>query len=313
MVKLLTTEEQHSLRHRYKQSDLYRQWSPILAMLQRDNGEMDCDTLWYLAVRQIVRLRSELSFREQEISPIYNELLVDCKVLSMKGKADVERGDIQARRSATTIMCIVLTMLMNAVEKGHEDEPFDNEPMCMAIMDVLSKDRYFQRLMALFFGRETGYDGQKVVITPKDPMMEEFSLDDMDEVAQTEVKAMVANVMNRTRSLQPLFEEHWSKWPAIWNDICLDAELVWLLKEISPRGNEWNMNMKMVLNVIGLFKSVTKANVTDKSINDQLSKKNLRTYITQHADFSGTNSAFTREQHTRVKAIIKKYISSNEK
>lgn len=313
MVKQLTTEEQRSLHHRYKQSDLYRQWLPILSMLQRDYGEMDGITLWYLAERQIVRLRSETSFREQEVSPIYNELLNDCKVFSFKGKADVERGDDKARRSATTIMCIVLTMLMNAVEKGHEEEPFDNEPICMAIMDVLSKDQYFQRLMAHFFGRETGYDGQKVVITPKDPMLEESSLDDMGEAAQAEVKAMVATITKRTQGLQPLFKDHWDKWPAIWNDICLDTELMGMLKEINPRGNEWEMNMKMVLNVIGLFKSVTKVNVTDNSINERLSKKNLRTYIAQHADFGGTNSAFTREQHARVKTIIEKNISNNEK
>lgn len=312
MVKQLTTEEQRSLHHRYKQSDLYRQWLPILAMLQRDYGEMDGITLWYLAERQIVRLRSEVSFREQEISPIYNELLDDCKVFSIRGKADLERSDEHARRSATTIMCIVLTMLMNAVEKGHEEEPFDNEPMCMAIMDVLSKDQYFKRLMKLFFERKTGYDGQKVVIMPKDPMLEKSSLDDMDETAQSEVKAMVATIIERTQGLQPLFKEQWGKWPAIWNAICLDTELMEMLKETNPRGNEWEMNMKMVLNVIGLFKLMTKVNVSDKSINDRLSEKNLRTYIAQHADFGGTNSAFTREQYERVKAIIVKHISNND-
>ena len=68
MVKILTTEEQHSLHHRYKQSDLYRQWAPILALLQRKNGEMDAATIWFLAEKQFVRLREEPSYREQEIS-----------------------------------------------------------------------------------------------------------------------------------------------------------------------------------------------------------------------------------------------------
>ena len=313
MVKQLTTEEQRSLHHRYKLSDLYRQWSPILAMLQRDYGEMDGITLWYSAERQIVRLRSENSFREQEIPPIYNELLDDFKVLSFKGKADVERSDGQARHSATTIMCIVLTMLMNAVEQGREEEPFDNEPMCMAIMDILSNDKYFQRLMALFFERKTGYDGQKVVITPKDPMMEESSLDDMDETAQAELKTMVATIMERTKGLQLLFKEQWDKWPSIWSDICLDTELMGLLKEINPRGNEWEMNMKMVLNVIGMLKNAAKMDASDKSINDVLSRKNLRSYIAQHADYIGANSAFNREQHSKVEAIIEKHISINKR
>jgi hypothetical protein len=202
---------------------------------------------------------------------------------------------------------------MNAVEKGHEEEPFDNEPMCMAIMDVLSKDQHFQRLMNLFFERKTGYDGQKVVIVPKDPMLDDSSIDDMDETAKAEVKTMVATITERTQGLQPLFKENWDKWHTIWNDICLDTELMGMLKEVNPRGNEWEMNMKMVLNVIGLFKSMTREKASDKSINDQLSEKNLRTYIAQHADFGGTNSAFTREQHERVKTIIEKHISNNDK
>ena len=93
MVRFLTIEEQRSLHHRYKQSDLYRQWLPILAMLHRDYGELNGITLWYIVERQIVRLRSEKDFREQEISLFYNELLDDCKVFLVKGKADVERGD----------------------------------------------------------------------------------------------------------------------------------------------------------------------------------------------------------------------------
>ena len=166
--------------------------------------------------------------------------------------------------------------------------------------------------MNLFFERKTGYDGQKVVIVPKDPMLDDSSIDDMDQTAQAEVKTMVATIMERTQGLQSLFKEQWDKWPAIWNDICLDTEMMGMLKETNPRGNEWEMNMKMVLNVIGLFKSMTKVNASDKSINDRLSEKNLRSYISQHADFVGTNSAFTREQYERVKAIIVKHISNND-
>ena len=66
-MKLLKPDEQHTLHHRYKQSDLYRQWSPILAMLQRQYNEADAQTLWHVAEQQIVRLRSEQAFIEQEI------------------------------------------------------------------------------------------------------------------------------------------------------------------------------------------------------------------------------------------------------
>ena len=86
MVKIFTTEEQHSLHHRYKQSDLYRQWAPILALLQRKNGEMDAASIWFLAEKQVVRLREEPSYREQEISPIFNELIEDCRRLQQRAQ-----------------------------------------------------------------------------------------------------------------------------------------------------------------------------------------------------------------------------------
>ena len=70
----------------------------------------------------------------------------------------------------------------------------------MAIMDVLSKDQYFQRLMALFFERKTGYDGQKVVIAPKDPMLEESSLDDMDETALAELTTTIQEKLGQMAS-----------------------------------------------------------------------------------------------------------------
>jgi hypothetical protein len=234
-------------------------------------------------------------------------------MFSEKGKADMKRTNIQAQQSVATIMCVVLTMLMNAVEKGHEEETFDNEPMCMAIMDILSKDNFSQHLMALFFKRKVGYDGKKVVIAPYDPMSQDSTLADMDDTAKAELDEMVAVVIRKTQTLQTLFKGYCDKWTAIWKDICLDTELMGLLKDVNPRGNEWGMNMKMVLNVIGLFKNMTKSDVSDKSINDQLSNKNLRTYIAQHADFDGTNSAFTHEQHTRVKTIIEKHIFNNNR
>ena len=54
-MKILTPDEQRTLHHRYKLNDLYRQWSPILAALQRQYGEADAQTLWHVSEQQIVR------------------------------------------------------------------------------------------------------------------------------------------------------------------------------------------------------------------------------------------------------------------
>lgn len=304
-MKLLKPDEQHTLHHRYKNSDLYRQWSPILAMLQRKYNEADAQTLWHVAEQQIVRLRSEQTFREQEISPIYNELLEDC--LKFDG---TERTKPQARQTASTVMCIMLTMLMNAVEKDHEDEFFNNEPMCMAIMDILSGDKFFKGLMDLFFKRTIGYDGQKVVITPSDPMLEKTIYESMDEVAKEEILQIVKNVLNHTQGLKTLFGDYWNAWEPLWQDICADSQFVLLMKNEEPRKNDWGMNQKMVCNVVGMFKEHTKLTASNKILNDVFCRTNVRSYISNHADYGSANTVFNREQHDRIKQLIENHVLS---
>ena len=304
-MKLLTTDEQRTLHHRYKQSDLYRQWLPILDTLLRRYNEADAQTLWHLAELQIIRLRGEQAFREQEISPIYNELLTDCLKFG-----EATRTKEQANRTASTVMCIMLTMLMNAVKKGHEDEGFDNEPMCMAIMDIFSEDAYFQNLINVFFKRDTGYDGKKVVITPSDPMLEKTIYESMDDMAKEEIKQMVKNIVSRTQGLKTLFGGYWQAWEPLWMDICADSQFVLMVKNEEPRTTDWGMNQKMVCNVVGMFKDFTKLTTSITVINDVLCSINMRSYISNHAEYNSSNTVFTREQHDRIRRMIEKNILS---
>lgn len=292
-MKTLTLDEQRMLHHRFKQSDLYRQWSPILAMLQREYKEVDPQTLWYEAECKIVRLKGEQTFREQEINPIYNELLTG-----------------YSRQTASTVMCVVLTMLMNAVESEHEEDKFDNEPMCMAIMDILSGDKFFQGLMNLFFKRNKGYDGQKVIITPNDPMLENSIIESMDNIAKEEIEQMVKNVVSRTQGLKPLFNEYWKVWEPLWRDICIDTQFMLLMKKEEPRTTDWGLNQKMVCNVAGMFKGQTKLTASNKAINDVLCSTNIRNYISNHAEYGSTNAVLTRDQHDRIEQLIEKHVLS---
>jgi len=314
MVKIFTTEEQHSLHHRYKQSDLYRQWAPILALLQRKNGEMDAATIWFLAEKQVVRLREEPSYREQEISPIFNELIEDCKTLSAKDSKVIQRSDAEAQRSAITVMCVILTMLMNAVEKGHEEESFDNEPMCMAIMDILAENVYFQQLMNVFFSRNTGYDGKKVIITRSDPMDNNDPLANMDEIAKEEIEQIVNHVSQLTSGLKTILKAgHWEHWISVWRDICNNSELITILKQTNrPRGSEWPVNEKMVFNVLGIFiEAFEYKNFVSTANKTLTSKSSGRDYITNHGHKCGNSTELsTQEIHERVECIVKSKVNS---
>ena len=302
-MKLLSPTDKKTLYHRYVHSDLYRQWAPILSMLQRKYDEADPASLWYVAEQQIVRLRGEQSFREQEIAPIYSDLLTDC--LTIGGDT---RTKAQAQKTAATVMCVVLTMLINAVEKGHEDESFDNEPMCLAVLDIFINDAFFQGLMNLFFKRSTGYDGQKVIITPSDPMIEKTLTESMDEVALEEIDRMVKNVMTHTQGLKTLLKDYWNVWEPLWKDILTDDQFMLKMKNEEPNGTDWGMNQKMVFNVVGMFRDCAKLTDAVATFNNAMSSINRRSYISNHAYYGNSSCVFTREQHDRLIRLIDKHL-----
>lgn len=308
-MRLLSPTDRNTLHHRYVQSDLYRQWAPILSMLQRKFDEADPASLWYVVERQIVRLRGVQSFREQDIATIYSELLSDCQKFD-----ESPRTKEQAQRTASTVMCIVLTMLMNAVEKGHEEERFDNEPMCMAVLDIFVSDTYFQSLMNLFFKRNTGYDGQKVVIAPGDPMLEKTLYESMDDVAKEEIGQMVKTVVSHTQGLATVFKSNWTHWEPLWKDILADTQMLLMIKNVEPQRNDWGFNQKMVCNVVGMFRDKIGLSDSIKALNDAICNKNVRSYISNHADYDGSDSVFSREQHDIIFQLIDKFaLSTNSK
>ena len=244
--------------------------------------------MWFAAEQIIAKLREENTYREQEISLLYNELIGE-----------------SSSQTASTIMCIVLTMLMNAVEKGHEEEYFDNEPMCMAIMDTFANDIFSKNLMQFFFNRKVGYDGKAVVITPQNPMTDDSFTESMDEVAQREIEQITKAIMDYTQGLQTFFNKYWNLWAPFWYKICEDTQMMLMLKQKSPRTSSLNVNEKMICNIIGLFREMVKPDISVQQINSAISEKNLRSYISNHADHNGSNSVFNSEQHDRIKNIIK--------
>lgn len=304
MLELLSVTEQCRLHHRYRNSDLFRQWSGILCQLEREAGEMDAINLWHLAEKCLQRLRDLTQYRDEDIPYIYNDLITLCAVFQKDGKT-IERSTEKAERSAVTVMCVMLTSLMNAVEKGHETEDFDNKAMCVAIDRLLQRNTYYTMLMNAFFSRETGNDGKKVVITPCDPMAAASVLESMDEAAKQEMADMKRRVLEITSGLRVYFKQDWDVWTSVWNDICLDVELMQLLSSENPRKNAWGLNEKMICNVIGMFWEAFEYTHPIIKINGALSPtKNRRDYISNHGKNGGSSAVFSDEQHTKVENII---------
>lgn len=309
MLKLLSETGQKQFHHRYRNSDLFRQWSGILCQLEREAGEMDTVSLWFLAESCLQRLRNLQQYRDEDIPYIYNELIEKCRVF-IRDTENIERSQDEAERSAITVMCVMLTSLMNAVEKGHEDEDFDNKAMCVAIARLLHANSYYTMLMDTFFARKTGNDGKKVIITPSDPMLQRTILEDMDDEAKMEIEQMVKTVISHTQGLRTLLGKYWTVWQPLWHDICTDSEMILMMKNKEPRTTEWGINQKMVLNVVGMFKNYAKLTESVQNINNLLCSQNMRSYISNHADFGSSNTVFTSDQHDRIKQLIEKHVLS---
>jgi len=312
MVTLLSETEQKKLHHRYRNSDLFRQWSAILCQLERDAGEMDAVSLWYLAEKCLNRLRDIQQYRDEDIPYIYNYLLNHCSVF-VKGNENISRSCKEAEQTAITVMCVMLTSLMNAVEIGHEYEDFDNKAMCVAIDRLLQDYPYYTMLMDAFFRRKTGNDGKKVIIAPSDPMSDTSILESMDEKAKQDMETMKKRVLELTQGLKVYFKDKWKVWVYIWDDICKRTEFMQLLSSVNPNRNVWELNEKMVCNVLGMFIELNKdIELAISTANDSLSpKKNRRDYITNHGKNGGSSAVFSEELHTKIEDIIKSKIKIN--
>lgn len=286
-IKKLNDEERRNCHQLFRNNDLFRHWHPILSEIERNFTEMDAISVWYNADVVLKHLRSVTEFRDEELNFIHSE---------------ISRNN--TKEVVSTIMAVVLTRLINATEEEHEEEDMPNDLICNAILKNHLEDVFFDKMMNVFFKRNIGNDGKKVVITPSDPMTQNTLLDDMDDIAKKEINDYVNRVMEVTGGLK-VYIKDWNEWENLWKSICLDIELLALLKDISPRGSEWGFNQKMVCNVIGMYVVAKSSDISITSINNALGTKNLRKYISNHCAHKSDSSPLSKEQHDKILKMIK--------
>ncbi len=304
MINLLSREEQDRLHQRYRKNDLFRHWAPFLMQLELEQDEIDVSNLWWQVEKEIDILRRTEHNRDEMIVYLFMKMREDFKTVKPEGGATIVRTEVQAELTAVTVMCVMMTMLLNAVLPGHEKEDFDNKPICLAIVNLLRNHPHFILLMDRFFKRKVDNRGNKIVIKPSDPMKEDAMFEDMEETAQEEINGMKRKLHELTQGLKPLMAEAWDDWTDFCNRVCMNQELLGLLTKVVPSGNEWGINQKMVCNMLGLFKNEKCLNLSISAMNRALSKKQLRSYISNHADFGGSDSAMTKAQHNLMKNML---------
>lgn len=304
MIKLLTRDEQDLQHHRLRNSDLFRHWSPLLSRMEWERHELDTMTLCREAERIIEKLRLEKEHRDEMVVYLFKQLLEDMEEIEDEHGNKLRRSKPEAECSAVTVMAMVLTSLMNAVEKGHEEETFDNEAVCVAIMYLLRNHPHFKYLFLDFFHRTKDASGREVVFTPADPMNTEAVLRQMDEEEKERIVTMQNKLLEHTASLKPLFNMHWDSWVQLCKKICVYKEYLDKLYEVVPSNNEWQMNQKMVCNLVGMFREQKKMTISVNSIDVLIANKKVASYIRNHADYKGSDSVLSRVQHDEIEKLI---------
>lgn len=306
MIKLLTKAEQEELHQRYRKNDLFRHWLPLLNRLEWEMQELDAMTLYREAEIVLQKLRLESEYRDEMISYILKGLLADFREIEDERGKIFQQSKEQAECSAVTVMAIVLSSLMNAVEKGHEEEDFDNQPMCVAIMAMLRSHPHFQFLFEDFFHRKKDNSGKKVVFIPSDPMQVEETLGHMGDEARKEVEDMQKRILSLTAGLETLFGDHWTVWKDLCLKVCADKELFDKLKIKSPNSftNTWGMNQKLICNIIGIFRKHFEIQVSVNGINNALSDSQLGSYLRNHAGYGTSDCDLSKLQHERIEKMM---------
>ncbi len=310
MIEQLSLIDEESLHHSYRRNDLFRHWSPILSRLERENDEINPCVLWSLAVKFIQRLRDEKEYRDELVDLEYNHLIKESYVVLLQSKTYFQRSGQLAERTAITVMCIVLTLLMNAVEKGKEDESFNNRPICLAIVTMLCGHPYFVDLMDTFFKKKIDNNGKEIEFKPCDPLIEGFDIDNMDETAKTERDEMLEFITNHAQPIQSMITPQWDSFVEVWRQILLLPNFLRKMREENPRKSQWGINVKMFCNVLGIFHDICNNSVSVVRLDRILFARSQKSYISNHSYNAGSDTTLTKEEHQQIEQIIRNCLSN---
>lgn len=122
---------------------------------------------------------------------------------------------------------------------------------------------------------------------------------------------MAERILRLTEPLRESLCIDWATYETLWQCICADKELLQKLTEVSPRGNPWELNMKLVLNVVGMLKATpltARSNIINTSTHtlaDSLGVSNKRRHIdSPRPNGHSSHSALTPQLYARVEELI---------
>lgn len=299
---ILTEAQEKEPRDAYREEPLFRALSGMLSHQRlKKSIRISATAVWHLTMQIYDELNRYDSYQSLEISRIHCEL-------REQFEAQYPDDEPLARRTATTVLFVLLLQLAKA-------DPTDTDPTIRALQRAVAVEltqtereiyRYTLELRRQLDQCRTNDSGQPVTVEPKSYLTQRPT---------DEARRMAERVLRLTEPLRkPLrksFSIDWATYETLWQRICAEKELLQKLTQVSPRGNPWGLNMKLVLNVIGMLKATpltAKSNLTDistRALADSLGVSNKRRHIDNPRPNShSSHSALTPPLYARVEELI---------
>lgn len=298
MIESLTREARAELRTRYRDDKLFRAWSHPLLELQREMGQPAPEEIWYLTERLHVRLRDLGDGAPYEIEYVFREIYE-----SLTGN-DMTKGE--SIFTAAVVSTVLLSQLCASKPKGKGDNP--NHPCCRALARILTEDDFLPvvgNLMEMLGAEKTDLAGQKLVVPITDYLNEAESDKHLSASTVQEIDRIVDVIWKKCCGAKGMLKVSEESFRELWHKLLSMPDMLTRVKEVSPRKNEWEMNMKMVANVLGIMMNHLKMEFNQSRACDLLGIQKARSYMGNHAAFGTSNTVFSKEEYEKVVALVK--------
>lgn len=291
-----------SLRARYRGDDLFRTWAWLLCQLESKLGELNAVEVWSETEMLRQRLADANEHPDAEAEFMYGQL----------------KSRHQSWRTAIIILVVLFTQMADAApdDEGNAAERNPNRAVCKVLAHVLMDPEhrgFAEKLIRVFERRRYDNEGRKIVLPVTNYMDVKSPLQLMDDAAKASLETNVSEILDRTQGAKRMLAVTWDVYTAIWRNICAMQEVGQLIGKNEPRNNSWGKNLKLVANVLGMMRGIkcgekmlVDGNVTDVN---NVFDSNMRTYISNHADFGSSNTPLTKDLHTRIKRLIETMVA----
>ena len=297
MIKL-DRKERDELRQRYRDDKLFQAWSHPLNVISMELKMPAPEAIWLATEKIHLRLRKLGDNAPSEIDFIFSECVED-----LQGGEGVTKGEA----TFTSVIIFIVLMSQLCAAKPHMGQN-PNKGCCRALARILTRDPFLavtRELLGMLRNERVDLNDNKVIVPVINYLDEAEHEKMLSDATRKDIESVVEKILDKTAALKPRFSFDWTEYRNLWVQVLSEPDMLSCIKEVSPNKNEWDFNMKMVCNVLGIIHANNKIDGSIKRISTLIRMDSSRPYISYHADYSGSRGAFNEEEHKWIEGLVK--------